>query len=160
MTQNLISQTMTDVQRDAMIGDLTAFGTKFDAYKVELTPDEIAKLARISETGLPELELAQAYAQQNPAAIPGNVNLTEFAKDLALARQIMQVKTRLTQLLDYVATALIAALSDSYKTALLIYNIAKAQGRTPQNQTFLDAFGTRFAKGPQTPPTPPTPPNP
>ena len=41
-----------------------------------------------------------------------------------------------------------------------VCNMVKVQGRASQNQTFLDAFGTRFAKGPQTPPTPPTPPNP
>lgn len=155
MSQNLISQVMTDVQRDAMFADLTGFETKFENYKVQLDPGEIAKLARFSESGLADLELAQTYTQQNPGVMPATVNLVEFGKDIALARQIIQLKLRLIQLLDYVSTALIAALSDGYKTALLIYNIAKAQGRTPQNQAFLDAFGARFAKGPQAPAPPP-----
>ena len=47
-----------------------------------------------------------------------------------------------------VATSQIAALSDAYKPALLIYNGVKAQNRTPQNQTFLNEFGARFARGP------------
>jgi hypothetical protein len=157
MAQNLISQIMTDVQRDALLADLTGFDTKFENYKVPLEPDEVAKLARFSESGLAELELAQTYAQQNPGAIPGNVNLVEFGKDIALARQIVQIKLRLIQLLDYVTTALIVVLSDGYKTALLIYNIAKAQGRTPQNEAFINAFGERFARGPQQPPANPNP---
>ncbi len=157
MAQNLISQTMTDVQRDAMLGDLGAFDTKFANYKVQLSPDEIAKLARISEDSIAVLELGQTYAQQNPNSIPASVDLVEFGKDIALARQIVQIKLRLIQLLDFVSTALIAVLSDAYKTALLIYNLAQAQGRTPQNQAFIDAFGKRFAKGPQQPPAnPPT----
>jgi len=160
MAQNLISQTMTDVQRDAMLADLTGFDTKFAAYKIAMEPEDIAKLARINESALAELELAQTYAQQTPDAIPGSVNLVEFGKDIALARQIIQIKLRLIQLLDYVSTALIVSLSDAYKTALLIYNIAKAQGRTPQNQAFIDAFGERFARGPQTPANPPANPNP
>ena len=155
MAQNLISQTMTDAQRDAMFSDLGAFETKFENYKVDLRPDQIAKLNRFAETGIAELEMAETYAQQNPGAIPANVPLAEFSKDIALARQIVQVKLRLIQLLDFVTTALIAVLSDAYTTALLIYNTAKAQGRTPQNQAFIDAFGARFAKGPQTPPPPP-----
>lgn len=160
MSQNLISQVMTDVQRDAMLADLTGFDTKFENYKVPLEPEEVAKLARINESGIAELEMAQTYAQQTPAAIPGSVNLVEFGKDIALARQIIQIKLRLIQLLDYVSTALIVTLSDAYKTALLIYNIAKAQGRTPQNEAFIDAFGARFARGPQTPTPPPANPNP
>ena len=146
---------MTDVQREAMSADLTGFESKFENYKVAMDPDEIAKLARFNESAIAELELAQTYTQQNPGVMPASVNLVEFGKDIALARQIIQLKLRLIQLLDYVSTALIATLSDSYKTALLIYNIAKAQGRTPQNQAFLDAFGQRFAKGPQAPATPP-----
>lgn len=157
MGQNLISQVMTDVQRDAMLADLTGFDTKFANYKIELEPDDIAKLARINESAIGALETAQTYAQQNPGAIPGSVNLVEFGKDIALARQIIQIKLRLIQLLDYVSTALIVTLSDAYKTALLIYNIAKAQGRTPQNEAFLDAFGERFARGPQQPPANPNP---
>ena len=157
MSQNLISQVMTDVQRDAMLADLTGFDTKFENYKVPLDPEEVAKLARFGESDIAELENAQTYAQQNPGAIPGNVNLVEFAKDIALARQIVQIKLRLIQLLDYVSTSLIVVLSDGYKTALLIYNIAKAQGRTPQNQAFIDSFGARFARGPQPPPANPNP---
>ncbi|MEN9575909.1 MAG: hypothetical protein RL514_3764 [Verrucomicrobiota bacterium] len=160
MAQNLISQTMTNEQLAALLGDLTAFDTKFANYKIELEPDDLAKLARINESGLATLEMAQTYAQQTPNAIPGSVNLVEFGKDIALARQIIQIKLRLIQLLDYVSTALIVTLSDAYKTALLIYNIAKAQGRTPQNEAFIDAFGERFARGPQTPPAPPANPNP
>ncbi len=157
MAQNLISQVMTDVQRDAMLADLTGFDTKFESYKVAIEAEDIAKLARFGEGGLAELEMAQTYAQQNPGAIPGNVNLVEFGKDIALARQIIQIKLRLQQLLDYVTTSLIVVLSDGYKTALLIYNIAKAQGRTPQNEAFIDAFGARFARGPQPPPANPNP---
>ena len=148
---------MTDVQRDAMFADLNGFDLKFANYKIELEPEETAKLARINESGIAELEMAQTYTQQNPTAIPGSVNLVEFGKDIALARQIVQIKLRLIQLLDYFSTALIVVLSDAYKTARLIYNIAKAQGRTPQNEAFIDAFGARFARGPQQPPANPNP---
>jgi hypothetical protein len=154
MAQNLISQTMTDAQRDAMLADLTAFNTKWAPYSVALTPEEIGKLAKISAADIAVLELALTFAQQNSGAIPGDVNVTEFASDIALAKQIVPMDASAKQKADKTTTSLIAVLSDAYKAALLIYNIAKAQGRTPQNQTFLDTFGQRFARGSQAPPPP------
>ena len=155
MAQNLISQTMTNTQKDAMLADLTAFDTKFIPYKVDLTPEDIGHLAKISEADMAVLQLALTFAQANTGVIPGNIPVTEFASDLALAGQLSPIKAMAEQKADMVATSQIAALSDAYKTALAIYNVVKAQGRTPQNQTFLDTFGARFAHGPQTPPAPP-----
>ena len=148
---------MTDAQKDAMLADLDAFAAKRAPYLVELSPTDIGKLAKISELDIGVLELALTFAQQNPGAIPGNINVTEFARDIALAKQEAIVKARTKQQDDMVATSLIAPLSDAYKTALLIYAVAKALGRTPQNQTFIDTFAARFARGPQPPPPPPNP---
>lgn len=157
MAQNLISQTMTDAQRDAMLADLAAFNTKWAPYMVPLEPDEIAHLAKISAADIGVLEMALTFAQQNAGAIPGDVPVAGLATDIGLAHQVIIVDASAHQKADMTATTLIAVLSDAYKTSLLIYNVAKAQGRTPQNQTFLDAFGARFARGPQTPPPPPNP---
>ena len=149
MSQNLISQTMTDVQRDAMITDLTNFDTKFNNYKCPLTPEQIRRMPKLSMADVGVLQLAVTFAQQNPTAIPGTINLTELANDLALGKQIIIVDAITQQKADMTKCSAIAALSDAYKAALDIYRIAQAQGRTPQNMTFLDEFGARFAHSPQ-----------
>ncbi|MBI3875995.1 MAG: hypothetical protein HY300_08570 [Verrucomicrobia bacterium] len=63
MTQNLISQTVTDAQRDAMPGDLGAFDTKFTGFKAALDAADIAKPAKISESDIAALEMALAATQ-------------------------------------------------------------------------------------------------
>lgn len=63
----------------------------------------------------------------------------------------MQQKANITRV------SLIAVLSDGFKTVNEVYRVEKAKGRNPQNAAFLDAYGARFAHGPQTPPAPPTP---
>ena len=156
MSQNLISQSMTDVQRDAMLTDLTAFQTKWAPYLCQLTPTQIANLAKMSPEDIGLLELALTYMQQNPGQLPGNINVTEFARDVSTARQAIIVNARTQQIADQTRCTLIALMSDGFATARDVYRIAQAVGRTPENTAFLDAFGARFARGPQTPP-PPTP---
>ncbi len=157
MSQNLISQTMTNVQRDAMLGDLAAFDTKFAAFKVNLTPTDIAGLAKIKATDIGAIEAALTYAEQNPAAISADMNIAELSEDVALARQLITVNAAAQQKADLTHTSIIAALSDARVTADAIYRVEKAKGKNPQNSTFLEAYGARYARGPQNPPTPPPP---
>lgn len=155
MSQNLISQPMTDGQRDAMLADLTAFQTKWAPYLCPLTPQQIANLARLAPEDIGLLELALTYAQQNPGQLPGNINIAEFARDVNTAKQATNVNARTQQIADQTRCTLIALMSDGFSAARDIYRIAQALGRTPENTAFLDAFGTRFARSSQTPPTPP-----
>lgn len=145
MTQNLISKTMTDAQRDALLADLAAFDTKFKDFKLDLTPDQIAKLNKVSADDLAGLELALTYAQQNPSGLPGDVPLTEFGGDVALARQLVKLYISVEQKARMVRTSLIGTLSDASVTAGVIYRVAKAVGRTPANAAFLDAYGAQYA---------------
>jgi hypothetical protein len=153
MSQNLISQAMTDVQRDAMVADLVAFETKWAPYDCPLTPTQIAGLARMSPGDIGLLDLALTFAQQNPTALPSGINLTEFAKDIALIKQVAVINAKTQQHADRTRCTMIAGMSDGFKTGRDIYRVAQAMGRTPENTAFLDAFGARFARGPQAAPT-------
>lgn len=149
MGQNLISQTMTDAQKTTLLGDLTTFNTDWQPFTCNLSPTQIAGLSKMSPEDLALLELAKTYADQNAGEIPANVGVAEFAKDIALAKQIVQVDVKAQQSADMVRCSLIAVMSDGYGAAREIYRIAKARGRNPANAEFLDRFGARFARGPQ-----------
>jgi hypothetical protein len=155
MAQNLISQTMTNEQRDAMMADLVAFDSKYTPFKCPLDPAQIRRLAKLGPSDLGLLKMAMAYAQQNPNNIPANIGTAELDKDIKLSEQVLIVDAATQQRANQTRCTLIAAMSDGFNTALSIYGIASAQGRTPDNAAFLDAFGERFKKGPQDPP--PTP---
>jgi hypothetical protein len=156
MSQNLISQTMTDAQRDAIITDVSAADTKFANYKVSLTAEQIKKLSKLAATDIALLDLAATFAAQNAGSIPADVNVAEFSKDIALAKQLAQVDAKAQPLAEATKVSLISVMSDGYTTAREIYRIALARGRTPQTIPFLDAFGARFGKNPpaSNPPTP------
>ena len=103
---------MTNTQRDAMLADLEAFDTKWGAYKVNLTPEQIAKLAKIKPSDIGALETALTFAQQNPGAISGDMDIAGLAQDVALARQAIIVNAAAQQKADLTHTTIIATLSD------------------------------------------------
>ena len=155
-SQNLIEAVMTDVQRDALVADLDAFTVKFLPYTVNLTPDEIKRLAKLKPTDVAVLDVGLTYMQQNPASITGDTDVAGLIKDIALAKQEIIVDAEMQQKANITRVSLIAVLSDGFKTVNEVYRVEKAKGRNPQNAAFLDAYGARFAHGPQTPPaTPP-----
>ena len=124
-------------------------------YKCPLEPDQIRGLAKLGPSDLGLLRMALAYAQQNPTLVPGNVSATELDKDIKLVEQLIVLDAATQQRANQTRCSIIAGMSDGFNTGLKLYAIASAQGRTPDNSAFLDAFGERFKKGPQEPP--PTP---
>lgn len=158
MSQNLIAQTMTDAQRDAMLADLAAFEAKWGLFKVNLTPDEIAGLAKLSPLDIGLLEVALTFTQQNAGAISADQGAAALALDVPLARQAIIVDAAAQQKAAMTRNTLIAVMSDAFVVANGIYRVEKAKGKNPQNETFLEAYGEHFARGPQEPP--PANPNP
>jgi hypothetical protein len=149
MSQNLISTTMTAVQRDAILTDVNGALTKLDEYLTPLTPDQRRRLARLADTNIGLLKTALQFAQQNPGAIPADLDVAEFAKDVELAEQITQIKARIAMLEDAITDISIAVHSDAYIASLEIYRLAQALGRGAAFDAFIDDFGRRFARGPR-----------
>lgn len=149
MDQNLISQAMTDVQRDGLMAHYASFETAFAPYQVTLTPTDVKKLSKLKPEDIGLLELAAQFAQQNPGALPADVNMAEFTQDVNTGRNLTIIHAEAQQKADMVKKSLVAALSDGFASARKIYRVVQAQGRTPQNATFLDAFGARFSRGPR-----------
>lgn len=156
MAQNLISQTMTDAQRIAMLADLAAFAEKWLPYTVNLTPDQIAGMAKLNPLDIGLLEVALTFTQQNAGSLSADQNAAGLALDVPLARQAIIVDAATQQKAAMTRNTVIAIMSDAFVTANGIYRVEKAKGKNPQNETFLEAYGEHFARGPQTPP-PPTP---
>lgn len=152
MAQNLIAQTMTDAQRDAMLADLTAFAAKFANYVVNLTPDEIAGLAKLSPLDIGLLEVALTFTQQNAGAISADQGAAALALDVPLVRQAIIVDAAAQQRAAMTRNTVIALMSDAFVVSNGIYRVEKAKGKNPQNETFLNAYGEHFARGPQEPP--------
>lgn len=152
MPQNLISATMTDAQRDALLADLAAFDAKWAPYKVNLGPEDIANIAKLSPSDIGLLEIALTFVQQNAGSISADQGAALLAQDVALARQAIIVDAAAQQKAALTRNTLIAVMSDAFVVANGIYRVEKAKGKNPQNETFLEAYGAHFSRSPQEPP--------
>ncbi len=156
MSQNLISETMSDAARDAVLADVNAAIVKLEGVKTPLTAEQRRKLARLADAEIGLLQTALTFAQQNPGALPGDFDVAEFAKDVALATQIAPIRARIALLNELVMDTTLAIFSDAYVAALEIYKLAKTLNRGAAFEAFIDDFGRRFARGSYRKTTPPT----
>lgn len=148
MNGNITITEMTDIQRDAMLADLNSFDTKFTPFECDLTPEEIRGLSKLSPQEIAILDAALTYAQQNPSALPANINIAQLITCIALAKQITPIDAKAQQEAAATHTTLIAVMSVGFDIGREIYRVAQARGRTPQTIPFLDTFGQHFAHGP------------
>ena len=115
-------------------------------------------MAKLSPADIGLLEIALTFTQQNAGSISADQNAGALALDVPLARQAIIVDASAQQKAAMTRNTLIAIMSDAFVTANGIYRVEKAKGKNPQNETFLEAYGEHFARGPQVPPA--NPPNP
>jgi hypothetical protein len=155
MTQNLIDATLTDTQRDAILTDLSDAQTKMADSSNSLTPDDRRNLAKIEPADLALLEQALQFAQQNPSAVPADLDIPALATDIALARQYVPICAKANQTAELASDSCMSALSDGYVAALDIYRVAKAINTSGQYDSFVQAFGQRFLRRSRRQPTPP-----
>jgi len=155
MNQNLISATLTDAQRDAILADLTAAQTKMADSSHSLTPEDRRRLTKIEAADMTLLDQALQFAQQNPGAMPADVDLAALAEDIALGRQYLPICAKANQTAEIAGDNCMSALSDAYVAALDIYRVAKALNTSGQYDAFVQAFGQRFARRSRQQPTPP-----
>lgn len=155
MNQNLISATLTDAQRDAIIADLSAAQTKMADSSHSLTPEDRRRLTKIEAADMALLDQALQFAQQNPGAVPADLDLAALTQDIALGRQYLPICAKADQVAEIAGDNCMSALSDAYVAALDIYRVAKALNTSGQYDAFVQAFGQRFARRTRQQPTPP-----
>lgn len=146
---------MTNAQRDAMLADLDAFAAKWAPYLTSMTPDQIARLSKLSAGKIGLLEMGYNFAIQNPGELPASLPVAELGVDIALAHQAIAVDQKTQQKANQTHNTVIVVMSDGWATTREIYRIQLARGRTPENTAFLDAMGEHFDQEPPAPaPTP------
>ena len=87
------------------------------------------------------LQAAQNFA----SVIPAGLDITEFAKDVALVNQLIPVRVAVAALLESIEDTLLAAGSDSMATADLVYSYLKTAARNNAGVKALTAdIGKRY----------------
>ncbi len=156
MGSKLVHGVLTDANRDALIA-LINQAKALLPFAVDLTVEQRSNLPKTSDGSIAFVTEALSYAQQNVSALPADVDLAEFAADVALLLQLQVLQRVVDQFQELVSDTRLAVGSDAFTAGLDIYAMFKARGGG--SGTALDAakksLGARFARGPYKKKTPP-----
>jgi DNA-binding ferritin-like protein len=114
-------------------------------FLVDLSSEEIRRLAKAGDFSKGFLQKALLIAEQTPEILPRNFAIEEFRADMALAENLEEIALALKPLLERINNTVIVARSDAYGHALITYDRSKKsvdQGLTGVTRD----LGQRFAR--------------
>jgi hypothetical protein len=115
-------------------------------FLIDLSPEDRRSLPRMGDKSRAFVSQALTIAQQNPDILPSSFDLQEMQKDVALSTALEPIRAALTQLQELVDDTYMAAGSDAYMAALLVYQYARAGSKGSALDNLLDGLGQRFAR--------------
>ena len=155
---NRISAVLSDADKTAIMAAVATILTKLP-FLQGLTPAERKKMPHASEDRLPFLDQATIAIAQHPEVLPSTFDPTEFAKDVALVKQLSSVNATLASLQERVLDTYTLASSEAYVAGLDVYRYFKAANKSGELDSYVDLLGQIFVRHttPATPTPTPTP---
>ncbi len=145
--QDIPAKVLADVQQH-----LDAIKAALAPYLISLTPDERRTMLRMADKTVAFVQKTSDYATNNPAFVPGFVDLAELQHNLAGVTALTPLRQQFEQLaLDTDSTVMTAG-GEAYANSLTIYGNLKfrAKNKQPGAQAAYDDLSIRFAdQGPQ-----------
>lgn len=150
-----ISASITPAQKTTIKNNLAAI-TAILNFLVNLTPKQRQKLFKMGNKSVGYAQLALQIAQNNPGILPASFNTTEFAKDVALSNDLVEIESVLTPLAEGTSDTLMAVGNETMKQANQVYALVKVAAKADSNMSNLaKQLGERYkAQGNRKPKTP------
>jgi hypothetical protein len=145
MPDNRISATLSTTDQTAVMDAINTIRQKLN-FLIDLTPEDRRSLPRMGDKSRAFVSQALTVAQQNADILPGSFDLQEMQRDVALTTALEPIMAALTQLQELVEDTYIAAGSEAYTAALLVYQYARAGSKGAALDNLLDGLGQRFAR--------------
>ena len=116
-------------------------------FLVNLTPAERMLGTKMGNKSIAFVEEALDVAKQNPTILTGEFKIDDFDQDFKLAKDLDDLLTILSQVVEKVSNTSMAAGMEAFQAALDVYQQVKiASKRIPGMQGIARKLGTRFIK--------------
>lgn len=119
-----ISQEQSD-EIDRLLGELDA---RLGPLPELIVPERV-RLVKMGRKNVDFVERGYRHAEINPAYLTGKIPFVEFKKDVVLGKWMRKVEEKLDMISRKVKDTAILAEAESYQTARLYYNAAKAAAK-------------------------------
>lgn len=145
MPENRVSVSLSQADRQTVLDAINTIRQKLP-FLIDLTPEERRTLLRMGDKSRGFVTQALTVAEQNEDILPRSFDVAEMRKDVELLDALASIMASLSQLTELVEDTYMAVGSESYASALLVYQFARAAGKGPALDGALDALGQRFAR--------------
>jgi|GEM_PF-1782844 len=147
-TQNLVSATLSAQAVTNITQAIATIRTNLP-FLLNLNENQRKQLQNVTDATQGIVQSAITFVAQNPNALPGDFNQTEFNKDAALLVPFQQVAALITSLENDSSDTLRALYSDLFVETLDIYSYAKNSSRAASYSEFINTVRSRYATGPR-----------
>lgn len=117
-------------------------------FLVVLNAADRRALPKMGDKSRAFVDHALVLAKQNEGILPRNFDLSGFSRDVSLVRDMESVVSAIRQLASSIEDTFLAAGSDAYTQALIVYQTAKLAGKDGSLSQHLDSLSKRFARKP------------
>ena len=145
MNTDLINGELLPEQQQAVLQAISDIQAKLP-FMIDLTMEDRRSLPKMGDKSRAFVDQGLVVAIQNQAILPRNFDVTEYQRDVALFRQLEPVVLAMRQLMKRLEDTYLAAGSDAYSNALLVYQVAKLAGKNGAMDEHLDSLARRFAR--------------
>ena len=126
--QNLVSATLTNADRDAVLAAINTITTKLP-FLLGLSVDDRINLQKMGNVRRSFVEQTVPIANQNAQVLPPSFNLTELTADMDLYHQLVPIMDALKPVFEKIDDTLLALGSDLYSGSLEAYGYIKVAGK-------------------------------
>lgn len=154
--QNLVSATLTDADRDAVLAAIATIQTKLP-FLIGLSMADRVNLQKMGNIRRSFVEQTVTIGNQNAQVLPASFHLGELNVDMDLYHQLAPVMDALKPVFEKLDDTLMALGSDLYAASLEGYGYIKAAGKSQgldARREQLKASRQRAPKQKDVPPTP------
>lgn len=142
---NLISGSISGETEAAILAKIEEIEALLP-IKIALSKDQKSSMVKMDDGRLPFTQKGLQYGLQDNKVAPPYIDLTEQSNDIGVFQGYSNIRKRLDKLTETVENVRIAAGSDAYSTALVIYRSIQGAAKTgvPGAQAMYDDLKKLF----------------
>jgi hypothetical protein len=153
--QNLVSATLSNTDRDAVLLAISTITTKLP-FLIGLSPGDRINLQKMGNVRRSFVEQTVPIASQNAQVLPASFDLNELTADMDLYRQLAPIMDALKPVFEKLDDTLLAVGSDLYAGSLEAYSYIKVAGKSQGLDALRQQLKASRQRAPKPKDNPPT----
>lgn len=144
MSNPNISASITPAQKTTIKSNVAAIAVIL-SFLTSLTPKQRKTFFKMGTKSVSFVQFALQVAQNNPQILPSGFNVSEFAKDVTLSADLLELQTVVLPLAEGISDTLLQVGTEAIAQANKVYGLVKIAAKTDANmKAIAQQLGERY----------------